>query len=117
MLAPALLQLTALQSLKYVCGCRAGGGGIVARAGRRVVRKDVVVHVCGGMQRQVGPWLVWAAVAACAARSVTCAVPTCGMPLCEDRLGGNRLGDAGAAALAPALRELTALRTLMYVRM
>ncbi len=32
-LAPALLELTALQALEYVCGCRAGDGGVLARAG------------------------------------------------------------------------------------
>ncbi len=38
----------------------------------------------------------------------------CGV-VCEDRLSGNDLGAAGATALLPALRELTALQTLSYV--
>ena len=43
----------------------------------------------------------------------------CGVVLCvvcEDRLDGNHLGAGGAAALAPVLRELTALQTLKHVR-
>ncbi len=37
-LVSALRELTALQTLRCVCACEAGNGGVVARAGRRVVR-------------------------------------------------------------------------------
>jgi hypothetical protein len=49
-LAPALRQLPALQTLEYVCGWRAGEGGVAAGAGRRVVRLMWWVHVCGGKE-------------------------------------------------------------------
>jgi hypothetical protein len=38
----------------------------------------------------------------------------CGLA-CESSLYGNDLGAAGATALLPALRELTALQSLTYV--
>ena len=43
------------------------------------------------------------------------AVTMCEVWCTCNRLSNNSLGAAGAAALAPALRELTALQTLSYV--
>ncbi len=106
-LAPALRQLTALQTLEYVGGCSAGDWGVAARGGRRV----------GAFARwNLWPWLV--ASAAYAACMGACAVSMCGMwccVVCEGSLSCNMLGDAGAAALALALPQLTALQRLEYV--
>ena len=47
-------------------------------------------------------------------QAVTVRVVVCGV-VCEDRLSSNYFGVDGTAALAPALRGLTALQTLGYV--
>ncbi len=79
---------------------------------------DVAVHGCGGKERPCSTMVGGGGGGSGSECGAQGNMTSCGMRccvVCEGSVSYNGLGEAGAAALAPALRQLTALRKLKYV--